>query len=264
MGSWSLASNVAQVNRDVRATSFLTDLGTIGDTSHQAGAGDHTPWSTHNGKFGYPTQGEVHAQDIGGSEYYLDLIETFIRRSWRRGELAGLKYFNALNRHWNIQSWASWEKAKAGSLVSSYSPDHHVHLSFENGSVDGDLIARFKAWLDAGQSFDNGFVAKADELEDEMGVSQGVVAVGDVATVFGVPEVTDDRWVKLTFASDFGTTKLRVAINFGSGWDLRELVVKDTDNRVNAGFNLPKGANKVSVVRQDGKTVPVSWFVEYK
>jgi len=263
MAGWSLAPNVAQVNRDVRSSGFLSDLGTIGDTRHLEGAGDHTPYSTHVGKYGYPTQEQVHAQDIGGSDFYLDLIETFIRRSWRRGELAGLKYFNALNRHWNIQSWASWEMAKAGTLQSSYSPDHHVHLSFENGGVDGDLVARFEVWLNNGQSFGSGVVG-VGELEDEMGVSQGVVAVGDVATVFGVPEVTDDRWVKLTFASDFGAVKLRVAIHFGSGWDLRELVVKDTDNRVNAGFNLPKGANKVSVVRQDGKTVPVSWFVEYK
>lgn len=169
MASWSLAPNVAQVNRAVRSASFLSDLGTIGDTSHQAGAGDHTPWSSHGGKFGYPTQGQVHAQDIGGSEYYLDLMETFIRRSWRRGELSGLKYVNVLNRHWNVQSWASWEKAKNGTLKSTYSGDHHVHLSFENGDVDGDLVDRFRRWLDAGQSF---------EGVDDMGRLDESFAVG--------------------------------------------------------------------------------------
>jgi len=173
VAGWSLAPNVAQVNRDVRGTSFLTDLGTIGDTSHQQGAGDHTPWSTHGGKFGYPTQGQVHAQDIGGSEYYLDLMETFIRRSWGRGELAGLKYVNVLNRHWNVQSWSSFERAKNGTLKSSYSTDHHVHLSFENGDVDGDLVKRFKRWLDDGQRFMGG-----DEGDDDMGRLDESYAVG--------------------------------------------------------------------------------------
>lgn len=171
--SWVLAANVKQVNADVRSSGFLSDLGTIGDTSHQLGAGDHTPWSTHVGKFGYPDQGQVHAQDIGGSDFYLDLIETFIRRSWRRGELAGLKYFNALNRHWNVQSWGNWDRAVDGSLQSTYSTDHHVHLSFENGDVDGNLIERFQAWLNNGQQF-----GSSGGVEDDMGRLDEVYATG--------------------------------------------------------------------------------------
>ena len=229
VASWVLAPNVAQVNRDVRGTSFLTDLGTIGDTSHQQGAGDHTPWSSHVGKFGYPTQGEVHAQDIGGSEYYLDLLETFVRRSWRRGELGGLKYINVLNRHWNVQSWASFEKARAGTLKSTYSGDHHVHLSFENGGVDGDLVERFRAWLDAGQEFGGvEDMATADEIANAV-VQK--LAYADFA--WGVSVEPDDgvntqsnqnRWAAAAHSAD--------AANVKAGQILEQIGVGGTDPEV--------------------------------
>lgn len=153
MVTWTLAPNIAEINRDVKAAPWMHDSGTIGNATHLAGSGDHTPYSTHVGKYGYPTQGEIHAQDISMSDYYLDLFETFVRRSWRRGELSGIKYINVLNRHWNIQTAANWAKAMAGTLQPTYSGDHHAHVSMENGSIDGDVIERFKAWLDAGQQF---------------------------------------------------------------------------------------------------------------
>jgi hypothetical protein len=257
--SWVLAPNVAEINADVRAHGEFTDLGTIGDTSHQRGAGDHTPWSTHVGKYGYPDQGQVHAQDIGASEFYLDLLETFVRRSWRRGELAGVKYINVLNRHWNVQTWASFELAKSGQLRSVYSGDHHFHVSMENGSVDGDLVERFFVWLNNGQRF----VDELDEV-DEMGVFGGVVATGDAATVFGVPEATEDRWVKLSFAADFGSSKLRVALHVANYWDVKEVDVSDSGNRIYEGLDLPRGTDKVSVTRLDGKETPVGYLVEFK
>lgn len=150
-----LAANVAANLRVVKAVTRpeLTDSGTFGDDAHQAGAGDHTCRSTHVGKFGYPTQGEIHAEDIGATTATLALLETFIRRSWRRRELAGLKYLNVLNRHWNIQTSENWRAAVAGTLKPRYSGDPHAHLSFENGSVDSDLLLRFLRWVANGQRF---------------------------------------------------------------------------------------------------------------
>jgi hypothetical protein len=144
--AWTLAPNVAAGLATVKATSYMTNLGTIGDTRHQAGAGDHTPWSTHRGKYGYPTQGQVHAQDIGMSNADLALFEKWIRLEWRAGRANGVKYINVLNRHWNLQTLAGWNAARAGTIVPRWSGDHHLHISYENGTIDGNLVARFKAY----------------------------------------------------------------------------------------------------------------------
>lgn len=146
MVAWSLAPNVASNLGTVKATKYMSNLGTIGDTRHQAGAGDHTPWSTHRGKFGYPVQGQVHAQDIGMSNADLALFEKWIRNEWRAGRASGVKYINVLNRHWNLQTTAAWNAAKAGTLVARYSGDHHLHISYENGTIDGDILKRFVAY----------------------------------------------------------------------------------------------------------------------
>lgn len=139
----------------------LAPLGDIGDNAHQSGGGDHTLNSTHRGKRGYPTQGQIHAWDMGGPDWLLDLYETFVRRSWRRGELYDIKYINVLNRHWNIQTIPNWNAARAGTLTARYSGDRHGHTSQENGSGDSDLIRRFLAWVLAGQKF-------PDEIETDM------------------------------------------------------------------------------------------------
>ena len=146
MVTWTLAPNVASNLATVRATAYMSNLGTIGDTRHQAGAGDHTPWSTHIGKYGYPVQGQVHAQDIGMSNADLALFERWIRLEWRAGRANGVKYINVLNRHWNLQTTAGWNAARAGTIVPRYSGDHHLHISYENGTIDGNLVARFKAY----------------------------------------------------------------------------------------------------------------------
>lgn len=155
MVEWKPAPNIAQIKQTVLTTPGLTFLGDIGNAQHLAGTGDHTPWSTHNGKLGTPTRGEVHAIDIGMSDTLLDQFETFVRRSWRRGELGGIKYLNVLNRQWNIQSETSWNRAKNGTITSTYNGDHHVHLSMENGGIDGDILARFNTWRNNGQQFPN-------------------------------------------------------------------------------------------------------------
>lgn len=275
--TWTLAPNIAQINQTVRGTSWMRDLGTIGDTSHQKGAGDHTPWSTHVGKYGYPTQGQVHAQDVGASDYMLDLIETFIRRSWRRGELSGLKYFNVLNRHWNIQSWTSWNQAQNGTIQPTYSSDHHLHLSMENGSIDGDILDRFIRWYNNGQQFEPAPTPQPEEEEDTMyrvEIKPGYPAENGneftatgKTTVVSVPEATQDRWVKVSFSCDWQPVYLRVAINVGSYWDVQTIDVTPEGNRIYQGIDLPVGANKVSIARLSNKggvaDTPLDMFVEF-
>ncbi len=140
----NVKSNVQAVIADQR----MDHLGDVGDTRHLAGAGDHTPYSTHRGKNGYPTQGKVHAHDFKMSQADQNEFEKWVRLEWKAGRLKGLKYMNVNNRHWNIQTTANWNKAKAGTLKSTYSGDHHVHLSYENGSVESDLVKRWIAYRD--------------------------------------------------------------------------------------------------------------------
>lgn len=161
------APNIDAIKRTVKSTAWMVFLGDIGDDSHQAGSGDHTTHSTHIGKYGYPTQGVVHAIDTGMTSADLGLAERFIRLSWMRGELTGIKYFNVINRHWNIQTWDNYKKAKAGTLQPRYSPDHHLHLSMENGDIDGDILDRFKRWKANGQQFDE------QQEDDDMGMFLG-------------------------------------------------------------------------------------------
>jgi hypothetical protein len=142
-----MASNVYSTRTIVYAhRNLFQPLGEYGDSGHQAGAGDHTYHSTHRGKYGYPTQGVVHAIDIGASYSVLLSLEYWIRREIRFGRLKGLKYFNVLNRHWNYQTWTNYNMAKGGTLRPKYSVDHHLHLSFENGSIDGNLLSRYLAY----------------------------------------------------------------------------------------------------------------------
>ena len=139
----------ANVKANVQAViddSRMDHLGDVGDIRHLAGAGDHTPYSTHKGKNGYPTQGKVHAHDFKMSQADQNKFENWVRLEWKAGRLRGLKYMNVNNRHWNIQTTANWNKAKAGTIKSTYSGDHHVHLSYENGSVESDLIKRWIAY----------------------------------------------------------------------------------------------------------------------
>lgn len=167
MVEWKPAPNIAQIKQTVLNTPGLTFLGDIGNAAHLAGTGDHTPWSTHNGKLGTPTQGQVHAIDIGMSDTWLDQFETFVRQSWRRGELYGIKYLNVLNRQWNTQTETSWNRAKNGTITSTYNGDHHVHLSMENGTIDGNIITRFNTWRNNGQQF-------PDQEDDDMQLTDTV------------------------------------------------------------------------------------------
>jgi len=141
-------TNVKANVQAVIADPKMDHLGDWGDDGHQAGAGDHTPRSTHRGKFGYPTQGKIHAHDFKMSQADQNLLEAWVRAQWRNGNLKGLKYMNVNNRHWNIQTNANWLKALNGTLKATYSGDHHVHFSYENGNVDQDLIKRFIAYRD--------------------------------------------------------------------------------------------------------------------
>lgn len=146
---WTLAPNVKANLATVERTPWLKNLGTIGDTRHMAGAGDHTPYSTHPGKLGYPTSGQVHAEDVGMSQADLDKFEAWIKAEWRAGRAMGVKYININNRHYNLQTQARANAAKSGRITPSASTDHHLHLSYENGAVDSDLLARFVAYRNA-------------------------------------------------------------------------------------------------------------------
>lgn len=128
--------NTALNNRD----RFTID-GIAGDANHTEG--DHTLHSDWSGKLGYPTQGQYHAIDLDSDDAELASLEAWILSEWRNGRLYGIKFFNILNRQWNIQTEAAWQSARAGTIKSSYNDDHHCHLSMENGSVDGDLLERY-------------------------------------------------------------------------------------------------------------------------
>ena len=140
----NVRANVIAVIADPK----MDHKGDAGDLRHLAGSGDHTPYSTHTGKNGYPTQGQVHAHDFGMTQAEQDKFESWVRAEWRAGRLKGLKYMNVNNRHWNIQTTANWNKAVAGTLKATYSGDHHIHLSYENGAVESDLIKRYQAYRD--------------------------------------------------------------------------------------------------------------------
>lgn len=142
----NLRMNVVAVIADPAAD----HLGDMGDETHQEGAGDHTRHSTHEGKQGYPEQGELHAHDAGMTEARLALLERFSRLCWRQSLFVEeTKYVNVLHRHWNLQTEANARAARAGTLKPRYSGDKHFHRSLEN--CGGELFwATFLAWERAG------------------------------------------------------------------------------------------------------------------
>lgn len=277
------APNIDAIKHAVLDTTWMTFLGDIGDNTHQAGSGDHTTRSTHIGKYGYPTQGVVHAIDTGMTETNLDLAETFIRRSWRRGELSGIKYFNVLNRHWNIQTWANWESAKAGTLQPRYSGDHHLHLSMENGTVDGDILDRFKHWLDNRQSF-----RPLQEEDDDMGAYLGPfevpvgrhwggpinpVEAGDANPRPGWLNIGTDSYgteynVRVFYSDGRGSFAQMNTFHYedGNGND-QTVTGKDGVFTFKSGIRyftqLAKGTSLLHVSRNDDYTGPVRFGIEY-
>ena len=81
--SWRLSKAVER-NKAVVLSSAgkrlgLSHKGDIGDQRHQQGSGDHTPWSTHRGRTGYPAKGVVHAHDVGAPDAVLAAFESWIR-----------------------------------------------------------------------------------------------------------------------------------------------------------------------------------------
>jgi hypothetical protein len=146
------APNVKANVRTVLATSYMAFWGDLGNSTHQAGSGDHTLWSSHAGKYGYPTQGYVHAHDTSMSTANKLLFEKWLRNEIRAGRCKGIKYFNVLNRHWNMQTWSNYYAMQRGTLAPKYSGDVHLHVSYENGSIESDLFARFKVYKSTGTS----------------------------------------------------------------------------------------------------------------
>jgi hypothetical protein len=239
-----------------------------------AGAGDHTPYSTHVGKRGYPTQGEIHAIDVGMTDELLRDAETFLRRGWRKGMFWDVKYFNVLGRHWNNQTASAWKAAQAGTTKPRASGDHHLHLSMENGTGGGDILALFVRWLANGRRFD-------DEIPKPAPTPVAVEEGDDMApTVFGplrVPTVVGERveytippvnggtagWGRawLGLGVDGGEVLLRCAYQldgerdvwrplFGDDWGNREHVlrlVRAGDARDIHSYHLPAGTGKVSL-----------------
>lgn len=265
------ALNIDAIKRTVKSTPWMVFLGDLGDDRHQQGSGDHTTHSTHTGKYGYPTQGVVHAIDTGMTNINLDLAETFIRRSWRRGELTGIKYFNVLNRHWNTQTWDNYNKAKTGTLQPRYSPDHHLHLSMENGAIDGDILDRFKTWLDNGQSFEEedvpspviiqriipvGFAYKGkvndpgnDEILNLKNALQIVTPpVNGGALNYGA------GW--LSFGVDHGQVLLRIAISAGKSYGIIiHKHIRSEMAREETTVNLPTNCGRITIGRVDTQGV---------
>lgn len=99
--------------------------------------------------------------------------------------------------------------------------------------------------------------------EEDMSFQNGIVAQGDAATIILTPPVQRNGWGAgaVSFGTDFGDTKLRVAIHNGVTWsDIRVLDVFHAKGR--PWIALPPGCEKISVVRVDGKDTPCGWLVE--
>ena len=86
-------------------------------------------------------------------------------------------------------------------------------------------------------------------------------------TVVGVPEVTEDRWVKVSFSCFYAPILLRVEIHNGQSIQITTVNVTPEGNRINQAINLPAGANKIAVARlatQGGEPdTPADVFVEW-
>ncbi len=92
------------------------------------------------------------------------------------------------------------------------------------------------------------------------------------ATVVAVPPTNDGSlpwgagW--LSFGSDFGTVKLRVATNDENGWSVNTITVDPTKGRGATATALGKGVGKISVSRIPTSTTdtadatPVSMVLE--
>ncbi|MFH8462464.1 hypothetical protein [Streptomyces sp. NPDC017991] len=82
------------------------------------------------------------------------------------------------------------------------------------------------------------------------------------------PSGTGFGWkrVWLTFASDFGDAKVRVAVFKSGTWTARTVDVTSSGNRV--GFEIESGVQKVSVGRMKttavdrNEDIPLSWLLE--
>lgn len=191
----NVRANVLAVIADPK----IDHLGDAGDLRHLAGTGDHTLWSTHTGKYGYPTQGKIHAHDFSMSQADQNLFEAWVRAQWRNGSLKGLKYFNVNNRHWNIQTEANWQKAFKGTLKATSSTDHHCHVSYENGNYEYDLVKRFIAYRDRNKVASGGGGSAPTTQEDDKvyavvkvaGATNPAVYVGDYVTRRHVIDDTD-------------------------------------------------------------------------
>lgn len=129
--SWRPVAPVAKAYQFVTrsGTDAYRCLGVIGNQAHLAASnpGDHTPYSTHDtwvgGKHYVPKRGWVYAIDLLVPEPAK--FEKWFLSRLRAGHYPQVKYWNILHRHWNRRT------VKAGKpfAKSSYSADHHLHLS---------------------------------------------------------------------------------------------------------------------------------------
>lgn len=142
----NVRSNVLTVVR----LSYADHVGDMGDNRHQAGSGDHTTHSTWPGKYGWPTQGKVHAQDVAMTAEEQYRFRTWFLAEVKAGRLKGIKFINLRNREYNMQTWSAYNSvARYGTYQYSADDPGHIHLSYENGSRDSDLWARYDRYRTA-------------------------------------------------------------------------------------------------------------------
>lgn len=102
-------------------------LGVLGNAYHLSRTGDHTPWSNHTTPGNvWPRVGWVYAIDVNFSR--LPDFERWLLAALRAGKYKEVKYWNILNRHWNVSN-----RFKS----AFYSGDHHLHMSFMPGWENG-------------------------------------------------------------------------------------------------------------------------------
>lgn len=134
--SWVPVAPVAKAYEFMtrRSTDQYRCLGVVGDWAHLTASypGDHTPYSTHDvrigGKHYVPKRGFVYAIDA----YVPDMakFEKWFLGRLRAGHYRAVKYWNCLNRHWH----RTVTKSGVPFAKSSYSGDHHLHISIMPGS----------------------------------------------------------------------------------------------------------------------------------
>jgi hypothetical protein len=89
------------------------------------------------------------------------------------------------------------------------------------------------------------------------------------STTVSVPEVTGDRWVKVSFSSMHGKVYVRVTIHHTGGRELTSILIDPDKARTAAdqGIQLPAGTTKISVARMHHpgtlEDTPADVLIEY-